>query len=71
MCYVYACCALSSLCLTPRCCVRQFVRPLYREMFKRESAKAVAVATFTKYQDTYHPVAKKMLATDLGLRASA
>lgn len=47
------------------------MRPLYREMFKRESAKEVAVKTFTEFQDTYHPVAKKMLATDLGLRASA
>lgn len=49
----------------------QFVRPLYREMSKNAEAKEVALKTFSEFQDTYHPVAKKMLATDLGMRPAA
>ena len=31
----------------------------------------MALSTFEEFQGTYHPVAKKMLATDLGFRPAA
>jgi hypothetical protein len=45
----------------------KFVRPLYRALFASEMGKKVAVATFVKHRDFYHPVCAKMLAKDLEL----
>jgi leukotriene-A4 hydrolase len=45
----------------------KFVRPLYRALFASEMGKKVAVATFVKHRDFYHPVCAKMLAKDLGV----
>jgi hypothetical protein len=40
---------------------------LYRALFASEMGKKVAVATFVKHRDFYHPVCAKMLAKDLGV----
>lgn len=43
----------------------KFVRPLYRALFASNMAKDIAVKTFLKHRDFYHPVCAKMLAKDL------
>eukprot|EP00586_Coscinodiscus_wailesii_P014984 CAMPEP_0172503066 /NCGR_PEP_ID=MMETSP1066-20121228/165640_1 /TAXON_ID=671091 /ORGANISM="Coscinodiscus wailesii, Strain CCMP2513" /LENGTH=573 /DNA_ID=CAMNT_0013278629 /DNA_START=74 /DNA_END=1795 /DNA_ORIENTATION=- len=43
----------------------KYVRPLYRDLYKFKSA--VALRVFKKNKEFYHPIAAKMLATDLGL----
>ena len=45
----------------------KFVRPLYRALFNSVKGKDVAIATFLENKDFYHPIAAKMLATDLGV----
>jgi leukotriene-A4 hydrolase len=43
----------------------KFVRPLYRALFASKMGKNIAVKTFFKHRDFYHPVCAKMLAKDL------
>lgn len=43
----------------------KFVRPLYRALFQSKIGKELAVSTFTKNVDFYHPIAAKMIAMDL------
>ncbi|KAL7535361.1 hypothetical protein ACHAXR_007013, partial [Thalassiosira sp. AJA248-18] len=43
----------------------KFVRPLYRALFHSEMGKDIAVSTFLENKDFYHPIAAKMVATDL------
>ncbi|KAL7533149.1 hypothetical protein ACHAWF_004363 [Thalassiosira exigua] len=43
----------------------KFVRPLYRALFRSKMGKDVAVSTFLENKDFYHPIAAKMIATDL------
>jgi leukotriene-A4 hydrolase len=43
----------------------KFVRPLYRALFQSAMGKELAVSTFIKNRDFYHPIAAKMIATDL------
>ena len=43
----------------------KFVRPLYRALFASKMGKTIAVRTFVKHRDFYHPVCAKMLAKDL------
>ena len=45
----------------------KFTRPLYRELYKTEFGKEVAVETFKNHQQFYHPICAKMVARDLGL----
>ena len=45
----------------------KFTRPLYRELFEMKAGKDIAVSTFKKHRDTYHPICSKMVARDLGL----
>lgn len=42
----------------------KFVRPLYRALFKTKMGKKLAVDTFLKNKDFYHPIGVKMIATD-------
>lgn len=50
----------------------KYVRPLYRELFKSSPAgRRLAVQTFLSSKDFYHPIAAKMLATDLGAGVNA
>lgn len=48
----------------------KFVRPLYKGLFKADGGKDLAVSTFMKYRDTYHPLTSKMIAQDLGVTAA-
>jgi len=43
----------------------KFVRPLYRALFKTKMGKTLAVDTFLKNKDFYHPIGVKMIAADL------
>ena len=43
----------------------KFVRPLYRALFQSAMGKELAVSTFIENRDFYHPIAAKMIATDL------
>ena len=43
----------------------KFVRPLYRALSNSEMGKDIAVSTFLENKDFYHPIATKMLASDL------
>lgn len=43
----------------------KFVRPLYRALFASKMGRNIAVKTFVKHRDFYHPVCAKMLAKDL------
>ena len=43
----------------------KFVRPLYKSLYRSEIGKDVVVDTFLANKDFYHPIAAKMLATDL------
>jgi len=45
----------------------KFVRPLYREMFKNEATKSLAVETFEAHRSMYHNIAVNMIAKDLNL----
>ena len=51
----------------------KFVRPLYRAL--RDSpcagAKETAISTFVENADFYHPICRKMVASDLGVDLSA
>ena len=39
--------------------------PLYRAMFSSSDARDIAVETFLKNKDFYHPIASKMIAYDM------
>merc|ERR1711935_1203415 len=43
----------------------KFVRPIYRTLYQH--SRQLAVDTFVEHYTIYHPIATKMLATDLGL----
>ena len=43
----------------------KFVRPLYKALHKSKMGKDKAFAQFQELQDTYHPIARKMIAADL------
>jgi hypothetical protein len=49
----------------------QYVRPLYRALWRSGPAgQKLALDTFAAVGDKYHPIAKKMVETDLQLRAA-
>jgi hypothetical protein len=48
----------------------KFVRPLYRSLYRSEFGKEVVVETFLKNKDFYHPIATKMIASDLKVGGS-
>jgi leukotriene-A4 hydrolase len=43
----------------------KFTRPLYRALFNSKMGKEMAIETFTKNSKIYHPICRKMVATDL------
>ena len=45
----------------------KFVRPLYRDLYGWEEKRSIAVETFEGWRENYHPIAAKMLASDLKL----
>ncbi|OQR87223.1 leukotriene A4 hydrolase [Achlya hypogyna] len=44
----------------------KFVRPLYRDLYKSAFGKDAARRIFSEWKDNYHPIARKMVAKDLG-----
>jgi leukotriene-A4 hydrolase len=47
----------------------KYLRPLYRALFKSKMGKDTALKTFEEARDGYHPIAAKMVASDLRLAA--
>ena len=47
----------------------KFVRPLYRALNKVD--RALALKTFEKYRDFYHPICRGMVEKDLGVAEKA
>ena len=46
----------------------KFVRPLYRKLHgASDEGRALAVSTFARLRSSYHAIAQKMIASDLGL----
>ena len=45
----------------------KFTRPLYRDLAAWAEQKQTAVDTFTGWAENYHPICRKMVATDLGV----
>jgi leukotriene-A4 hydrolase len=43
----------------------KFVRPIYKSLYRSGFGKDLAVKTFLNNQDFYHPIAAKMIASDL------
>jgi leukotriene-A4 hydrolase len=53
---------------SPPSCIDLFLhRPLYRSLHKSKMGNKVAAETFKKHRDSYHPIAAKMIAADLGV----
>jgi leukotriene-A4 hydrolase len=46
----------------------KYIRPLYRALFASSSGRNIAVDTFLKHKDFYHPIASKMIAYDMTTR---
>jgi leukotriene-A4 hydrolase len=49
----------------------KFTRPLYRALYKSKIGKDLAVSTFLKHKDFYHPICVKMVAQDLKVAGDA
>lgn len=45
----------------------KFLRPLYRALFRSKMGKQAALDTFKEAGRSYHPIAAKMVASDLGV----
>jgi leukotriene-A4 hydrolase len=45
----------------------KFVRPLYKALYRSKVGKEAALEQFKKVRATYHPIAQKMVASDLEL----
>lgn len=45
----------------------KYLRPMYRSLFRSKMGTEAAVKTFESVKDSYHPIAAKMVAADLGL----
>lgn len=47
----------------------KFVRPLYRSLNK--VARDLALETFEKYKDFYHPICRQLVEKDLGVASNS
>lgn len=56
-----------ALAFAGECGRMKFVRPLYRALAHSAFGRAAGVAQFQRLQGTLHPIARKMVAADLGL----
>jgi leukotriene-A4 hydrolase len=45
----------------------KYLRPLYRALFRSNMGRDLALKTFSEVRASYHPIAQKMVAADLGL----
>lgn len=43
----------------------KYIRPLYKALFKSSEGRPVALQTFSEARSGYHPIAAKMVASDL------
>ncbi|KAI8089608.1 peptidase family M1-domain-containing protein [Halteromyces radiatus] len=46
----------------------KFVRPLYRLLHEAKNGKQLAIDTFLKHKDFYHPIAATLIEKDIGLK---
>ena len=47
----------------------KYLRPLYRALYRSKFGKQLALDTFKAAADKYHPIARKMVEADLGLKS--
>lgn len=45
----------------------KYLRPLYRALYKSKTGRGPAVEVFQAAKSSYHPIAAKMVASDLGV----
>lgn len=45
----------------------KFLRPTYRALYRSKMGRQAALDIFREAQAGYHPIARKMVAADLGL----
>ena len=45
----------------------KYVRPIYRDLFQSNLYRNIAVKVFLENCDFYHPIAQKMIASDVSL----
>lgn len=48
----------------------QYLRPLYRALYANPKSRQAALDTFAAHREMYHPIAAKMVATDLQVPAA-
>ena len=46
----------------------KYVRPMYKGLFRSKMGKQAALDTFVAHRAALHPIAQKMVASDLGLK---
>jgi hypothetical protein len=46
----------------------KYVRPMYKGLFRSKMGKTAAVDTFLAHRASLHPIAQKMVGSDLGLK---
>lgn len=46
----------------------KYVRPLYKGLFRSTMGRMAAVDTFVAHRAALHPIAQKMVGSDLGLK---
>jgi hypothetical protein len=56
-----------ALAFAAECGRMKFVRPLYKALHHSTVGKAAGMEQFVRLQDTLHPIARKMVAADLGV----
>ena len=56
-----------ALAFAAECGRMKFVRPLYKSLHHSAIGKTAGLEQFLRLQDTLHPIARKMVAADLGL----
>lgn len=49
----------------------KYLRPLYRALYRSKMGRQLALDTFQAARASYHPIAQKMVAADLGLSGDA
>jgi leukotriene-A4 hydrolase len=47
----------------------KLIRPIYKALFTSKMGQSIAVSTFEALKAGYHPIARKVIAADLGCTA--
>lgn len=47
----------------------KFIRPVYQSLFQSQMGRSIALSKFEELKGGYHPIARKIVAADLGCEA--